>query len=32
MKGEGDAFGPNGTFSREQAMATILRISQRYGR
>ena len=32
MKGEGDAFGPNGTFSREQAMLTMLRIQQRYGK
>ena len=28
----GGGFGPNGTFSREQAVVTILRIQQRYGK
>lgn len=32
MNGENGSFNPNGTFSREQAIATVLRISSRYGR
>ena len=31
MNGEDGAFNPEGTFSREQAIATVLRISNRYG-
>lgn len=32
MNGEGGAFNPEGTFSREQAIATVLRIGSRYGK
>ena len=32
MNGEGAAFNPDGTFSREQAIATVVRISSNYGR
>lgn len=32
MNGEGSAFNPDGTFSREQAIATVLRIYNNYGK
>lgn len=32
MNGEDGAFNPEGTFSREQAIATVLRIGSRYGK
>lgn len=32
MNGEGTAFNPEGTFSREQAIATVVRISSNYGK
>ncbi len=32
MNGENGAFNPEGTFSREQAIATVMRIGSRYGK